>query len=73
LYEVTAPAPPTILFYGGQDPLIPSTQETDLRDKLANLRVTHKFTLYPNSGHGWVGLELLDTWTKLKSFMLSHL
>tara|TARA_R110002049_G_scaffold173520_2_gene340468 strand:+ start:6538 stop:7398 length:861 start_codon:yes stop_codon:yes gene_type:complete len=72
-YQVTATAPPTILFYGGQDPLIPTTQGTDLRDKLQNLGVTYEFTLYPNAGHGWVGLELLDTWTKLKVFINTHL
>lgn len=73
LHRVTATAPATILFYGGQDPLIPTSQGTDLRDKLASLNVTHEFTLYPNAGHGWVGLELLDTWVKLKTFMQTHL
>jgi acetyl esterase/lipase len=73
LYRVSASAPPTILFYGGQDPLIPTTQGTDLRDKLVALNVTHQFTLYPNAGHGWVGLDLLDTWLKLKAFTQTHL
>lgn len=73
LHRVTASAPPTILFYGGQDPLIPTTQATDLRDKLVSLNVTHQFTLYPNAAHGWIGLELLDTWFKLKAFTQTHL
>jgi len=73
LHRVTAAAPPTILFYGGQDPLIPTTQGTDLRDKLVSLNVTHQFTLYPNAAHGWIGLELLDTWFKLKAFTQTHL
>ena len=73
LHRVTASAPPTILFYGGQDPLIPTTQGTDLRDKLVTLNVTHQFTFYPNAAHGWVGLELLDTWLKLKAFTQTHL
>lgn len=72
-HQVTSSAPPTILFYGGQDPLIPTTQGTDLRDKLQSLNVTHQFTLYENAGHGWVGLELLDTWSKLKTFMETNL
>lgn len=72
-HQVTSSAPPTVLFYGGQDPLIPTTQGTDLRDKLQSLNVTHQFTLYENAGHGWVGLELLDTWNKLKAFMETHL
>ncbi|KJD32992.1 lipase [Tamlana nanhaiensis] len=73
LHQLTASAPPSILFYGGQDPLIPTTQGTDLRDKLAALNVTHQFTLYPNEAHGWEGLALLDTWTKLKAFIQTHL
>jgi acetyl esterase/lipase len=73
LHRVTASAPPTILFYGGQDPLIPTTQGTAMRDKLEMLGVTHQFTLYPNEGHGWIGLDLLDTGIKLKAFTQTHL
>ncbi|MDO7171280.1 alpha/beta hydrolase [Mariniflexile sp. AS56] len=73
LHRLTANAPPSILFYGGRDPLIPITQGTDLRDALERLNVTHEFTLYQFAGHGWVGLELLDTWLKLESFIKVHL
>jgi acetyl esterase/lipase len=73
LHRVTASAPPSILFYGGQDPLIPTTQGTDMRDKLQMLGVTNQFTLYPNAGHGWIGLDLLDTGIKLKAFTQTHL
>ncbi|CAH8282113.1 acetyl esterase/lipase [Mariniflexile fucanivorans] len=73
LHRVTASAPPTILFYGGQDPLIPATQGTNLRDKLIDLNVTNQFTLYPTGGHGWVGIELLDTWLNLKAFTQNQL
>ena len=72
-HQVTASAPPTILFYGGQDPLIPTTQGTAMRDKLEELNVAHEFTLYPNEGHGWVGLNLLDTSLKLRTFIETHL
>ncbi len=72
-HQVKTTSPPTILFYGGKDPLIPTTQGTDMRDKLQSLNVVHEFTLYPNAGHGWVGLELLDTWQKLKVFINNHL
>lgn len=72
-HQVTADAPPTILFYGGQDPLVPTTQGTDMRDKLNDLGVNNEFTLYPNAGHGWVGVELLDTWRKLKVFIQTYL
>lgn len=71
-YRVTDSAPPTILFYGGVDPLIPISQGTDMHDKLNNLGVANQFTLYPNAGHGWVGLDLLDTSIKLKAFIETH-
>ena len=72
-HRATTSSPPTILFYGGQDPLIPTSQGTDMRDKLADLNVTHEFTLYPNEGHGWVGINLLDTSLKLKAFIETHM
>ncbi|GGG43502.1 alpha/beta hydrolase [Bizionia arctica] len=71
-HRVTATAPPTILFYGALDPLVPTTQGTDMRDKLDVLGVTNEFTLYPNGGHGWTGLDLLDTSIKLKAFIETH-
>ncbi|MCK0133462.1 alpha/beta hydrolase [Arenibacter sp. S6351L] len=73
LYQVTTTSPPTLLFYGAQDPLIPNSQGISLRDGLMELNVEHEFTLYPNGGHGWVGLDLLDTTIKLKAFIQEHL
>lgn len=72
-HRATASAPPTILFYGGQDPLVPTSQGTDMRDKLNELGIDNQFVLYPDAGHGWVGLELLDTWSKLKTFTQTYL
>lgn len=72
-HRATATAPPTILFYGGQDPLIPTTQGTAMRDKLVELGVTQEFTLYENEGHGWTGDSAVDTWLKLKTFIENYL
>lgn len=72
-HQVTSKAPPTILFYGGQDPLVPISQGSDLDKKLTALNVVHEFNLYPEEGHGWTGLKLFDTWNKLKMFTLEHL
>ena len=71
-HQVTSIAPPTILFYGGMDPLVPITQGTDMRDKLSELGVIYEFTLYPNEGHGWVGINLLDTTAKLHAFINNY-
>lgn len=72
-HQATNTSPPTILFYGGQDPLVPTSQGLDMRDKLNDLGVLNEFTLYPNAGHGWIGLDLLDTSIKLKAFIETHL
>tara|TARA_R110002049_G_scaffold309289_1_gene520229 strand:+ start:14975 stop:15253 length:279 start_codon:yes stop_codon:yes gene_type:complete len=72
-HQATAISPPTILLYGGQDPLIPTTQGTNMRDKLASLNLTHQFTLYPNAGHGLGVLEIIDTWAKLKVFIQTNM
>jgi len=72
-HRVTASAPPTIMFYGGQDPLVPTSQGTDMRDRLEMLGVTHEFNFYPTEGHGWDGLNLLDTTVKLHAFIEAHL
>jgi len=72
-HQVTSIAPPTILFYGGMDPLVPTTQGTDMRDKLSELGIIHEFTLYPNEGHGWTGINLIDTTIKLHSFINNYL
>ena len=73
LYQVKSTSPATLLFYGAQDPLIPNSQGISLRDRLRELNVEHQFTLYPNGGHGWVGLDLWDTSFKLKAFIQEHL
>jgi acetyl esterase/lipase len=71
-HRVTASAPPTALFYGGQDPLIPNSQGNDLSDKLTTLGVIHEFTFYPEEGHGWGGQNAIDTWTKILAFVNTH-
>ncbi|EDP69997.1 putative lipase [Flavobacteriales bacterium ALC-1] len=72
-HRVTTSAPPTILFYGGQDPLIPNTQGIDMRDKLQQLNVINEFNFYPNEGHSWGGANWIDSVIKLKTFIETHM
>ncbi|HMB99563.1 MAG TPA: alpha/beta hydrolase [Flavobacteriaceae bacterium] len=71
-HQVMSSAPPTILFYGGMDPLVPTSQGTAMRDKLLELEVPHEFTLYENEAHGWVGVNLIDTTIKLNAFINNY-
>lgn len=68
-HVVTQNAPPTLLFYGGKDDLVPITQGVDLHNKLEELSVINEFTLYENEGHGWQGNALNDTYNKLENFI----
>ena len=71
-HVVTSKAPPTILFYGGKDELIPSSQGIEMHAKLNDLGVVNEFTFYENEGHGWEGENLVDTYNKLESFIKTH-
>ena len=73
LFQATETSPPTILFYGGKDPLVPVSQGIDLEARLIELGVAHEFTLYEEEGHGWVGINLFDTSVKLQAFIEKHL
>ncbi len=69
LYRATTAAPPTILFYGNADPLIPTTQGVNLHNKLDQLSVYNEFNLY-NGGHGdWAINDQLDAYGKLVTFI----
>lgn len=50
--QVTAASPPTLSFYGDQDPLIPPTQLGLLRTALDAKGVYHVDTMYVGAGHG---------------------
>ena len=69
----TATSPPTLLFYGGQDPLVPNSQGIDLVSQLTNLGVPHEFTFYEEEGHGWYGQNLTDTFNKISNYINQYL
>lgn len=71
-WRATSTSAPTIMFYGGVDPLIPNSQHVILKAKLDSLGVVNSFTLYPTEGHGWTGANLTDTIDKLMEFLNQH-
>lgn len=71
--HVSSQSPPTILFYGGQDPLIPASQGPRLKQKLDDFGVYNELYVYPNGGHGnWDAVTTLDFNTKLIAFLQQH-
>lgn len=72
-YQVTPSSPPTLLFYGNEDPLIPNTQHQFLKTALDNENVINDLTIY-NGGHGdWNPTSYLDLDAKLNLFLDTHL
>ncbi len=68
--HVSAQSPPTIMFYGGQDPLVPASQSVRLKNKLEDFGVYHEHYLYATGGHGnWDAVTMLDFQSKLMAFM----
>jgi acetyl esterase/lipase len=69
LYQVTNQAPPTLLFYGNQDPLVPIRQAFELNSKLDTLQVYQEKYIY-NTGHGnWSNSDLDHINKKLVTFI----
>ena len=72
-YKVNQNIPPTILFYGDQDDLVPTSQSTDLKLKLEELNIIHEHYIYEGQDHSnWSPQNLLDVNTKLTAFIKSN-
>ena len=67
--QVKTTSPPTAMFYGGQDPLIPVSQPQRLKAKLDQKNVYNEYYLYPEGGHGnWDAETSVDFLAKLIAF-----
>lgn len=72
--HITAQSPPTISFYGGQDPLVPATQGGLLKDALDNANVYNEFNFYPNGGHAdWDTATMQEVYGKIILFLKARL
>ena len=71
--NITAQSPPTLSFYGGQDPLVPSTQGPRLEAALNDAGVVNEFNFYPDGGHAdWDLATMQDVFGKTIAFMHTH-
>jgi acetyl esterase/lipase len=70
LFTATRTSPPTILFYGNKDPLVPINQGPDMSKKLKELGVNSELYVY-NGGHltDWSFSDINDVNTKLTVFI----
>lgn len=56
---------PTILFHGGEDPLVHVSQAEKLHTKLTSLNIPTQFELYPTEKHGMGLANSMDVFSKL--------
>ena len=73
VHQVDGSAPPTIMFYGNTDPLIPNSQHQNLKAVLDENGILNSLTVY-DGGHGdWDLFSYLDLNAQLSAFMDSNL
>lgn len=71
---ITPQSPPTITFYGGQDPLVPASQGPRLKAKLDQESVYNEFNFYPNGGHGdWDAATFQEVYARIDTFLRQRL
>ncbi|MAT89200.1 MAG: alpha/beta hydrolase [Flavobacteriaceae bacterium] len=74
VYQVSASASPTIMFYGDADPLVPLTNGDRLDTTLSDAMIDHSYTIY-EGGHGddWSPESYIDLQVKLRAFITNYL
>lgn len=73
LLSVTSTSPPTIIFHGDSDKVVPYDQSDKLNIALQTAGVIHEYTLYPGEGHGQFNTtNLIDAYTKALAFTKAH-
>lgn len=70
---ITAQSPPTIIFHGGQDDVVPKEQSFTLRDKLNSVGVKNQLVFYESQVHGWSDPAIwYDCLNKAQNFLLEN-
>jgi acetyl esterase/lipase len=70
---VNTQSAPTIMFYGGKDLLVPSSQAKRLKAKLDAFGIANQLYVYPNGGHTNWNVQVMDDFkVKLIAFLKEH-
>jgi len=69
---VTVLSSPTLILQGGTDLVVGTNQSNLLNTKLFIANVPHQLIFYPTEGHGWVGANLSDSFTKIQAFLITY-
>jgi glycerophosphoryl diester phosphodiesterase len=60
---------PTILFHGGEDPLVHYTQAEKMYKKLLELGIPAEYDFYPHDKHGMAPASAVDVFTKTLAWL----
>ncbi len=69
---VRSSSPPTLVFHGGLDPLVKSSQSYALINKLESASVNSEMVFYATEGHGWHAINLVDSFDKIENFLRTN-
>lgn len=70
---INAQSPPTIIFQGGNDPLVLPSQSTAVRDKLTAAGVANQYVFYASGGHGdWDLATYTNAFNNIQAFLETH-
>ncbi len=69
LEHVNKKSPPTIIFHGTADPVVPIRESDSLHVNLEKANVPVSYITYPGKGHGWRGAVMQDTYSKAIDFI----
>ncbi len=72
-HHVSGQSAPSILFYAGQDTIVPYTQGVRLHEKLNRFSVDNEYYFYPQSGHLFNSDDMQDALHKVDDFLERHL
>ena len=71
--HISQQSPPTLMLYGGKDPIIPVSQGDRLHARLNAFGIYNNYVVYPLKAHdGWDTETALDVYDKLVTFMQEH-
>ena len=69
---ISSQSPPTMIFHGGIDIVVSPSQSVLLDTKLQTTGVIRQYFFYPTEGHGWVGVNLSDSFNKIQAFLVAN-
>jgi acetyl esterase/lipase len=73
LFAVRAGVPPTIIFHGTADIVVPIAQSDSLVNRLQTNSITHAYYKYPGEGHGFSDAINADAINKAVAFLKIHI